>query len=47
MKEIVLPPLLEEPRTLDDAVSTWTVEDWRSLSKKEHGPVFHAGGYPW
>ncbi|CAJ2508114.1 Uu.00g093000.m01.CDS01 [Anthostomella pinea] len=47
MKEIVLPPLLEEPRILEDVVDTWTVEKWRSLPKKEHGPVFYAGGFPW
>ncbi|KAL2264287.1 hypothetical protein VTK26DRAFT_7892 [Humicola hyalothermophila] len=47
MKELVLPPLVEEPRILEDQVHTWTVEGWRTLSKKEHGPVFHAGGYPW
>ncbi|KAI1262195.1 cysteine proteinase [Xylariaceae sp. FL1019] len=47
MKEIVLPPLLEEPKILEDAVSTWTVENYRSLKKKEHGPVFQAGGFPW
>lgn len=47
MKEIVLPPLLDEPKALEDAVDTWTVENWRQLSKKEHGPIFHAGGFPW
>ncbi|KAK7996278.1 ubiquitin carboxyl-terminal hydrolase [Apiospora marii] len=47
MKELVLPPLLEEPRILDDAVDTWTIENWRNLSKREHGPVFQAGGFPW
>lgn len=47
MKELVLAPLVEEPRILEDQVDTWTVESWRTLSKKEHGPVFHAGGYPW
>ena len=47
MRELVLLPLPEEPRILDDAVDTWTVESWRSMSKKEHGPVFQAGGYPW
>ncbi|KAI1079311.1 cysteine proteinase [Whalleya microplaca] len=47
MKEIVLPPLLEEPKVLEDVVNTWTVENWRGLSKKEHGPIFEAGGYPW
>ncbi|EAQ85996.1 hypothetical protein CHGG_07249 [Chaetomium globosum CBS 148.51] len=47
MKELVLPPLVEEPRTIDDQVHTWSVEGWRALSKKEHGPIFQAGGYPW
>ena len=26
---------------------TWTVENWRSLSKKERGPKFECGGHPW
>jgi ubiquitin carboxyl-terminal hydrolase 7 len=47
MKPHVLPPLVEEPRTLEDVVFTWTLEGWRTLSKKEHSPVFHAGGSPW
>ena len=47
MKEVVLPPLNEEPRVLEDQVHTWTVDSWRALGKKEHGPVFQAGGYPW
>lgn len=47
MKDFVLPPLAEEPRILEDQVHTWTVESWRNLGKKEHGPVFMAGGFPW
>ncbi|TFB05011.1 Ubiquitin carboxyl-terminal hydrolase 21 [Trichoderma ghanense] len=47
MREVVLPPLLDEPKILEDAQHTWTVENWRSLGKREHGPIFHAGGYPW
>jgi ubiquitin carboxyl-terminal hydrolase 7 len=47
MKELVLPTLIEEPRTIDDQVHTWSVEGWLALPKKEHGPIFHAGGYPW
>ncbi|KAK3328499.1 hypothetical protein B0T19DRAFT_424769 [Cercophora scortea] len=47
MKEHVLTPLVEEPQILEDVVSTWTVDSWRTLGKKEHGPVFEAGGYPW
>lgn len=47
LKELVLPPLPEEPPILEDAVHTWSIEAWNSLSKKEHGPVFEAGGHPW
>ncbi|ODA78381.1 hypothetical protein RJ55_05762 [Drechmeria coniospora] len=47
MKDLVLPPLIDEPKILQDFEHTWTVENWRSLGKREHGPVFEAGGYPW
>lgn len=47
MRELVLPYLPDEPKILEDAEHTWTVENWRDQAKKEHGPVFHAGGYPW
>jgi len=47
MKEIVLPPMIDEPRVLEDQVHTWPVEGWRTMNKKVRGPVFQAGGYPW
>ncbi len=47
IKELVLTPLVEEPQVVEDVVDTWTVEQWRTLGKKEHGPVFQAGGFPW
>lgn len=47
MKEIVLPPLHEQPPILADAVHTWHIENWRSLPRREHGPIFEAGGFPW
>lgn len=48
MKEVVFPALLEEPRVLEDVVHTWHIENWRAFqSKKEHGPIFQAGGFPW
>lgn len=47
MRELVLPPLLDEPKILEDREHTWSVTNWRSFGKKEHGPIFHAGGYPW
>ena len=47
MKEVVVPPMLEEYKILDDVVYTWSIENWRQLQKKEHGPIFKAGGFPW
>lgn len=47
MKELVLPPLEQEPPILEDQVHTWHIENWRSLPRKEHGPIFEAGGFPW
>jgi ubiquitin carboxyl-terminal hydrolase 7 len=26
---------------------TWHIEKWRTLSRREHGPTFECGGYPW
>ena len=48
MKEVIYAPVPEEPlNVLDHVVSTWEIQGWRDLSKKEHGPIFMAGGYPW
>jgi ubiquitin carboxyl-terminal hydrolase 7 len=47
MRELVFQPLPDNPKILDDVVDTWKISGWRSMSKKEHGPVFHAHGIPW
>lgn len=47
MKSVVLPRLIEDPEILAEAVHTWHIERWTELSRKEHGPVFEAGGNPW
>lgn len=47
MKEIVLPALEAEPPILETEVHTWHIKNWRNLNRKEHGPTFMAGGYPW
>lgn len=47
MKEHVLLPLEAQPPIIAEAVHTWHIEKWRNLAKKEHGPIFDAGGYPW
>lgn len=36
-----------ELETEDEAYHTWNVKDWRSMGRREHGPIFHCGGYPW
>ena len=30
-----------------EGYSTWQIENYRALSKKEHGPIFKCGGHPW
>lgn len=30
-----------------EAIHTWNIENYRSLSKKERGPNFDCGGHPW
>ena len=47
MKEVVLPPLPEFPPILEDQVHTWNIEGWKSMARKEHGPVLEAGDSPW
>lgn len=46
MKALILPanPDLE---TEAESVSTWHIEDWRSLQRREHGPIMTCGGFPW
>ena len=46
MKTKVLPPIADlEIET--EAVSTWSIDDWRALKQKERGPIFECGGQPW
>ncbi|KAL4753186.1 hypothetical protein BDW72DRAFT_169487 [Aspergillus terricola var. indicus] len=33
--------------TADETWNTWSISNWRKLSKKEHGPTFQCGGSPW
>lgn len=33
--------------TLDETHSTWHIQGWRQMQRKEHGPVFQCGGSPW
>ncbi|KAI9822475.1 MAG: hypothetical protein M1827_000194 [Pycnora praestabilis] len=46
MKARVLPEVPDQ-ETESEVVFTWKIENWRSMNKKEHGPVFECGGHPW
>lgn len=41
--------LVDIPDTEPEAETyhTWHIEKWRTLSRREHGPVFECGGSPW
>lgn len=30
-----------------EAWHTWHIQDWRKMKRKEHGPTFECGGFPW
>ena len=45
-KRLVLKEL-PDLETEDEVINTWTVENWRGLPRRTHGPVFMAGGHPW
>jgi heme exporter protein D len=47
MRGLLLPPLQEDPKILEDVTYTWLLRSWSSISQKELSPVFQAGGYPW
>lgn len=47
MKALVLPDLAEQPPILETQVHNWHIENWRDHPRRDHGPIFHAGGHPW
>jgi ubiquitin carboxyl-terminal hydrolase 7 len=40
-------PELPDQETEAETYHTWEIKDWRSLIKREHGPLFTCGGHPW
>ncbi|KAL3462575.1 hypothetical protein BJX64DRAFT_258975 [Aspergillus heterothallicus] len=36
-----------ELETIEETWHTWHIQDWRKLKKREHGPVFKCGDFPW
>ncbi|KAI9676402.1 MAG: hypothetical protein M1817_000559 [Caeruleum heppii] len=46
MKTKVLPDL-GDLEVESEAVSTWNIENWRQLPRRQQGPIFECGGHPW
>lgn len=40
-------PEMPDHETQAEAYHTWEIRDWRTLTRREHGPVFECGGHPW
>ncbi|KAF2140342.1 uncharacterized protein K452DRAFT_274048 [Aplosporella prunicola CBS 121167] len=40
-------PELPDLETEAEAVHTWEIQEWRTMSRREHGPVFKCAGHPW
>src|SRR6201985_1605475 len=38
---------IPDSETEAETYNTWHIEKWRTLSRREHGPVFECGGHPW
>jgi ubiquitin carboxyl-terminal hydrolase 7 len=36
-----------ELETIEETWHTWHIQDWRKLKKREHGPAFKCGDFPW
>ena len=40
-------PELPDQETESEAHNTWHIQNWRQLTRREHGPVFECGKHPW
>lgn len=40
-------PLQDGLEIESEATDTWTIDNWRTLGKREHGPTFKSGEHPW
>ncbi|KAF2626733.1 cysteine proteinase [Macroventuria anomochaeta] len=40
-------PELPDQEAEAETHHTWEIKDWRTLMRKEHGPIFECGGQPW
>ena len=42
-----LMPEIPDLEIESEGFGVWEIENYRTLAKREHGPVFHSGNYPW
>ncbi|RKF53412.1 Ubiquitin carboxyl-terminal hydrolase 21 [Golovinomyces cichoracearum] len=47
MKELVLPPILEQPEIIETKSYRWQITDWTQLPRRHRSPIFWCGGHPW
>ncbi|KAF2685136.1 ubiquitin carboxyl-terminal hydrolase 21 [Lentithecium fluviatile CBS 122367] len=40
-------PELPDQETEAEVHHTWEIREWRTLTRREHGPIFDCGGHPW
>lgn len=40
-------PELPDQETEAETTHTWDIQNWRSLERREHGPIFFCGDHPW
>ena len=40
-------PLVPDLEIETEAISTWSIDNWRALKQKERSPIFQCGGHPW
>ena len=40
-------PEIPDLEVESEGFGVWEIENYRSLSKREHGPLFHSGVHPW
>jgi ubiquitin carboxyl-terminal hydrolase 7 len=38
---------IEDTEWIAETHNTWHIENWRNLARKERGPTFECGGFPW
>ncbi|EON63096.1 hypothetical protein W97_02323 [Coniosporium apollinis CBS 100218] len=40
-------PPLPDLEVETEAINTWEIKDWRTMRRREQGPIFKAGEHPW